>query len=230
MPLRLSIADKLLIAAFEIEESGRYQFSAEDLVVSAWKKFPDAFGLQGFLDGEGRPIYPNSNRVYAEIMGSKPLRKRGLLQKVGNKMYRLTEAGRNRAMCIANSSAAELPEKWALAREKVDHIRRLFESKAAQKFRAGCLEEISFFDACGFWGISPRSGAKDLWSRFAHVESVLDAAKKTLGSRRGVSSKHGGIPYTAEDIENLCGIHEILRKKFEKDIEFIKSRTDERKL
>ena len=230
MPLRLSIADKLLIAAFEIEESGSGQFSAEDLVVSAWKKFPDAFGLQGYLDSEGRPIYPNSNRVYAEIMGSKPLRKQGLFQKVGNKMYRLTEAGRNRARLVANSKEHGAPEKWALAREKVDQIRRLFESKTAQKFRAGELEDISFFDACGFWGISSRSGAKDLWSRFADIESIIEEAKKALGSRHSVSSKHGSVPYTAEDIENLCRMHKILQQRFEKDIELIEKRKDERKI
>jgi len=194
----LSIADKLLIAAREIEESGKKEFSAEDLVVSAWKKFPDAFGLQGYLDSEGKAIYPNSNRVYAEIMGSKPLRKQGLLQKVGNKMYKLTEAGRVRAGSAANLPSDKSPKKWSLARERVAQIKRLFESKTAQKMRLGELKEVSFFDACGFWGISPRSGAKDLSSRFAHIEAVLDAAKKTLGSRSAVSSEHGGcLLYTS---------------------------------
>ena len=99
---KLSIADKLLIAALDIEKAGKKEFSAEDLVVSAWKKFPDAFGLQGYLDENGKSIYPNSNRVYAEIMGSKPLRKRGLFQKVGNKMYKLTEAGHPYAKSVSD--------------------------------------------------------------------------------------------------------------------------------
>lgn len=226
---QLSIADKLLIAALEIEKSGKGEFSAEDLVVSAWKKFPDAFGLQGYSDEQGKAIYPDSNRVYAEIMGSKPLRKQGLIQKVGNKMYRLTEAGRIRGSSVADLRTDRSPEKWSLAREKVDQIRHLFDSKAAQKMRSGNLEEVSFFDACGFWGISPRSGAKDLWSRFAHIEAVLDAGKRALGSRGVVSSKHGTAPYSEEDLKNLCRLHEILQEKFAKDIEFIKNRTDERK-
>ena len=226
---KLSIADKLLIAALEIEKSGKREFSAEDLVVSAWKKFPDAFGLQGYLDEHGKAIYPNSNRVYAEIMGSKPLRKRGLFQKVGNKMYKLTEAGLRHAKSISDLPSEQFQEKWSLAREKVEKIRRLFESKASQKIRSGRTEEVSFFDACGFWGISPRSGAKDLWSRFAHIEAVLDEAEKALGPRSAVSSIHGAIPYTAEDFKKLRSIHENLKEKFAKDIEVIENRTDERR-
>lgn len=229
MVSRLSIADKLLIAALEIEKSGKREFSAEDLVVSAWKKFPDAFGLQGYLDEQGKAIYPNSNRVYAEIMGSKPLRKQGLFQKVGNKIYKLTEAGLSRAKSISNLSSEKSPEKWSLAREKVEQIRRLFESKVSQKIRSGHAKEVSFFDACGFWGISPRSGAKDLWSRFAHIEAVLDEAEKALGPRSAVSSIHGAIPYTAEDFKKLRSIHETLQEKFAKDIEVIEIRTDERR-
>lgn len=229
MVSKLSIVDKLLIAALEIEKSGKDKFSAEDLVVFSWRKFPDAFGLQGYLDEHGNAMYPNSNRVYAEIMGSKPLRKQGLLQKVGNKMYRLTEAGRVRAGSITNMPHDKAPEKWLLAREKIEQIRHLFESKAAQKMRSGNMEDISFFDACGFWGISARSSAKELWSRFAHLEAVLDTAQEALGSRSVVNSKHGAIPYTAKDLKGLHDLHESLEEKFAKEIEIIKKRRDERK-
>ena len=229
MNFKLSIADKLLIAAQAIENSGKKHFSAEDLVVSAWKIFPNAFGLQGYLDNDGRAIYPNSNRVYAEIMGSKPLRKRGLIQKCGNKMYKLTEAGRNHARSLANFPLKKSTEKLALAREKIELIRRLFESKVAQKFRSGNFDETSFFDACGFWSISPRSGAKDLYSRFADIESVLDTALKALGNKCMASSIHGRTPYTIDDIKSLYQIHQMLQEKFTEDVELIKQRYDERK-
>lgn len=225
----LNIADKLLISSLEIESSGKKQFSAEDLVVSAWKLFPNAFGLKGYLDSEGMTIYPDSNRVYAEIMGSKPLRKRGFLQKVGNKMYCLTEAGRIRAMSVSGTREDVDLEKFSLARENVDYLRRLFESKACQKARLGNLEDVSFFDACGFWGISPGSGAKELWSKFARLEAVLNAAKGALGKRSMASSKHGAVPYTIEDINGLFLLHESLQKKFTEDIETINKRNDERK-
>jgi len=226
---KLTIAHKLLIAAMELERHGKTSFSAEDLVVSAWQKFPDAFGLRGYLDDKKRPIYPDSNRVYAEIMGSKPLRKSGLMRRVGNKMYALTEAGRLLAEEMISGPTVDSSDRWAMGREKAEQVLHLFESKAAQKYRSGNLEEITFFDACGFWGISPRSSAKDLWSRFAEIEAVLSNAGEALSSHNGGSSRHGGEAIRAEDILSLQKLHAYLQAKFEMDIDCIKKRKDERK-
>src|SRR2546422_184533 len=101
----LTVPEKLLLAASELEEKGLRPFSAEDLVVSAWRKFPDTFGLAGHRGENGQPAYPDSNRVFAEIMGSKPIRKRGMLEKVGSKMYQVTEAGREHAEHLLNRRA-----------------------------------------------------------------------------------------------------------------------------
>jgi len=224
----ISIADKLLISALSVEETKK-RFSAEDLVVAAWKHFPRDFGLQGYLDNSGNPIYPNSNRVYAEIMGSKPLRKQGLLRKVGNKMYELTEVGRSKAQQISSVQINGSSSKWALARETVEQVIKLFESKTVQKYRSGNLDQISFFDACGFWGLTPRSNAKELWSQFAEIESVIDSVDNALGPDDIASQKHGSIPYSKEDINVLHSVHRTLQEKFCNEIELIKKRTDERK-
>jgi hypothetical protein len=224
----LSIQDKLLVAAFALEGKDRKRFSAEDLVVMAWKKYPEAFGLAGYTDKDGCPIYPNSNRVYAEIMGSKPLRKNGWLRKVGSKMYALTEAGRAKARSVSEIPATKGAEKWALAREKIEFIRRLFVSRAATKFRNGEREEISFFDACGFWGISAGSSAKDLWSRFAEIETILCKAEATFSSRDTVRVKHGSEIFAAGDVRALRETHAFLQDRFKSEINHIKTRTDER--
>jgi len=226
----LSIPDKVLVAALEIEKMGKDQFSAEDLVVSAWRRFPDAFGLKGHFDENGNLKYPDSNRVYAEIMGSKALRKLGFLQKVGPKTYKLTEAGRARALASMNTSSDEAPKKWGLGREISDYIRRLFECKAAQKMREGNVNDISFFDACGFWGISPRSGAKDLWNRFTKVETTLGIARDSFGSKTAVTAKHGAIPYTDKDIQALLDLHKLLQERFAEELKVINGRYDERKI
>jgi hypothetical protein len=224
----LSIQDKLLTAALALEAEGRQRFSAEDLVVMAWRRYPEAFGLAGYADAGGRPLYPNSNRVYAEIMGSKPIRKNGWLRKVGSKMYQLTEAGRAQARSIAGVPAAGGAEKWAIAREQVSFIRRLFESRAATKFRAGQKEDISFFDACGFWGISAASNAKDLWGRFAEIETILAAADESLSSRDTVRLKHGAEEFAAGDVKMLEQAHAFLQDRYKSEVDHIRSRTDER--
>lgn len=225
----LSIQDKVLISALAIEEGGKERFSAEDLVVMAWKKFPEAFGLAGYVDKTGSPLYPNSNRIYAEIMGSKPLRKNGLIRKVGSKMYQLTELGRLRAESLGVIKTKNSVEKWALAREHIEFIKRLFDSKAAKKYRENKKEDISFFDACGFWGISAASNAKDLWSRFAEIENILMIAGKSIFGKNSVQFKHGGDEFSSNDLKSLAEIHTFLQEKFQGEIEHIKKRIDERK-
>jgi len=226
----LSIADKLLVAALSLERSGKQRFSAEDLVVAAWQSFPDAFGLNGHVDENGKPMYPNSNRVYAEIMGTKPVRKQGFLRKVGSKLYCLTEAGRSKASTIGEGDVQpeSAAQKWSLNRQKQVLIRRLMESKPAVKARAGGSDELSFYDACSFWGISPRTTAKDLSSRFADLEAILNEAVKSLTSHGSASSRHGGVQYAASDVESLLTLHESLKAKFANDLEYIKRRIHDR--
>src|SRR5688572_269261 len=100
----LSAEQKLLLAAAALQAE-KATFTAEELVVSAWTMYPDTFGLQGF-----ESKHPDSNRILWRIMGKKGLRTSGWLQKVREKTYRLTEAGK--------IAAGELKAAGAKAKEK----------------------------------------------------------------------------------------------------------------
>jgi len=176
----LSIYEKLLLAAYDLEENGQSPFSAEDLVVSAWKKFPDAFGLAGYRGDDGRLLYPDSNRVYAEIMGSKPIRKKGLLVKVGKKLYKLTESGRIYANEILRKFSPSHIEKAGLSRKVEQELKRLFESKACLKFKNNRLDDITFYDACVFWRISPMSSAIEFEGNISNFMRVIKSAMKAI--------------------------------------------------
>ncbi len=225
----LSITEKLLISAFYIEESGKLPFSAEDLVVTAWEKFPDSFGLAGYRDDSGRLSYPDSNRVFAEIMGSKPIRKRGFLKKVGTKMYKLTEGGREHARLLVGRKDRPSTEKAGLSRDIEQQLKRLFEMKATDKIIRGHLEEITFYDACVFWGISPRSSSIELEGKIANFREVLQAAKKVFDGGK-ICFEHGGRVYSSEDLEILQRTHEYLLSRFTPELEVIRNRIDERKV
>jgi hypothetical protein len=223
----LTVPDKLLLAAYELEGGGTRPFSAEDLVVSAWRKFPDTFGLAGYRGDDGKISYPDSNRVFAEIMGSKPIRKRGLLAKVGSKMYQLTEAGRDYARLLLARSDGALTEKAALARETEQEIKRLFASRAVEKIKNNRAEELTFYDACDFWRISPRSSAIELEGRLANFERVVDSARKVVASKPA-RFEHTGPTFGAADLDVLLNVHTELKQRFEEEFRIIRKRTDER--
>lgn len=216
-----TVAEKLVLAAAEIESSGKSPFTAEDLVVSAWTMFPDAFGLKGYE-------HPDSNRVYAEIMGSKPIRKRGYLQKTGEKRYCLTDSGRQLASQLKGLATPREAEKAALAREVIDHIKSLLKSKAFTKHIKNSDADLTFLDACTFWSITPRSSAIQLDGKQADLEHNLELVLQ-LARKGPLTAEHGGRPFAEFEIEKLRETHQVLKGKFADDLILIRKRTDERK-
>jgi len=225
---RLKVFEELLLAAFGLTEEGRASFTAEDLVVAAWRKFPDTFGLKGYYDDGGRLIYPDSNRVFAEVMGQKPIRKKGYLEKVGNKKYQLTEAGKEHARFLGRRAGEPSAEKLSLSREISNELKRLFNSKSFFKFKNNMASELTFHDACNYWGISPRSTAIEFKGRIANLLNIIETSRQVIRNK-SVSFEHGGKYFTSEELSLLEKAHETLIEKFEADISVILSRNDERR-
>ncbi len=223
----LTVPQKLLVAAYELEERGRRPFSAEDLVVSAWRKFPDSFGLPGYRGPDGRLSYPDSNRVFAEIMGCKSVRRRGFLSKVGPKMYQLTEAGREEARGLSARVVGYPPEKAGLPRDMQLELQRLLRSKAVQKVRSSRSADLTFHDACAFWGISPWSSAIEFQGKTANFACVVEHARKVVENSRATFG-HRGQAFDTVDLQLLMRAHHELLNKFLDEIAVIKNRRDER--
>jgi hypothetical protein len=224
----LSVADKLVLAADDLGREGRTRFSAEDLVIAAWRKFPDVFGLSGYPDGKGQLAYPDSNRVFAEIMGSKPIRKKGFLAKVGNKMYQLTDAGREHARTLSRRSDEGPARKAGLARPTERELKRLLASRAVEKVKNNRVDDITFYDACAFWAISPMSSAIELEGRIANFEKIVETAQGALHGR-AASFDHGGTGFGADDLTRLLEVHRLLLQRFNAELAVIRQRGDERK-
>lgn len=84
----LTTLKKVLVAAATLDNE-KQTFTAEDIIVRAWKDFPESFGLRGYQEK-----HPDSNRVLAKLMGSLGLCGRGWLEQTDTKTYRMTPAGR----------------------------------------------------------------------------------------------------------------------------------------
>jgi len=218
----LTKAEKLLLAAADLEQRGVRPFSAEDLVIAAWRKYPDAFALQGY------PQHPDSNRIYAEIMGSKPLRRHGWIVKTGEKRYQLSNAGRLASESLGWVGDSREGSRADLRREQKLLLGKLLSSRAVQKARADNVGAIIFPDACAFWDISPRSVAKTLQARLESVEAVLAVAEEIIREKGALAFTHGGAPIGADDIQLMRDSHNLLLEKFAEELEVIRARNDER--
>lgn len=217
-----TVPEKIVLSANELDKE-KGTFTAEDLIVRCWEKFNDTFGLQGYASK-----FPDSNRVLTNIMGTKGVRGKGWLRKVGEKRYQLTEVGRQVANEIGESPSQRVLRGASLGRETIDILSRLVESRAMQKFRL--RQELSFGDLCTFWNVSARSNAYQLNVAMKESEAAIEAGEAYLVENGGDSQAIAGtsLPITKSDLSLARALAEELKKTFGKELSVIRERSDER--
>lgn len=226
---RLTVPEKLLLAALEARKDSA-TFTAEELVVAAWRLYPDTFGLSGYADQ-----YPDSNRVLTNIMGTKGMRGKGWLRKVGEKQYRLTSAGLNDGEILlarSGTEAGRMPSDYLRAeldRNTLTSLDRLVSTLAARKIIKDVEEELTFRDACGFWDITARSNANTLNAKLADVTILLERTLKLLAAKEGSEGlKLPSRNITLSELYSLLRLHKEMQEMFKPELDVIRRRTDER--
>lgn len=153
-------------------------FGIEALVVKAWRDNPGVFSL-------GDYPYPDSNKVKVLICGKRGLVAKGELIKVAPNTYR----------AVPNSKDRRPPEEYLA-------LYSLMETEAWKLYESGKRGEITFLQACEFWGCRPK--LIDL----RPIEKVL--ADLSAGFKREISF--------------LQSLHEWLKEKFHKQIQILQKR------
>jgi hypothetical protein len=216
-----TVPEKILLAAFQLEEQGQSPFSAEALIVAAWQKYPRTFGLKGYDDQ-----YPDSNKVLASIMGEKGLARRGWLIKMGQKLYSLSHDGRRAVRRLLQGDGPEIvksnrPVKLSKEHDKL--LQGLFVTTAYDKVREGRQHEMTFADACRFWNITDNLPAEVLDARLDHLRAVLAEMERQIGA--GSADLSDGHNISGEDIAQLCDIHNQLTQRFSRHLTLLRNRT-----
>jgi hypothetical protein len=217
-----TVPEKILLAAFQLEEQGQSPFSAEALIVAVWQKYPRTFGLKGYDEQ-----YPDSNKVLASIMGEKGLTRRGWLSKPGQKLYALTHDGRRVVRRLLHGD--DQPESIRkdrpvrLSKEHDKLLQGLFVTSAYDKFREGRQHEMTFADACRFWSITENLSAEALDGRLDHVRAALADIERQVGL--GSANLSDGHSITLDDVGQLGDIHNQLLQRFIRHLTLLRNRT-----
>jgi hypothetical protein len=223
LPKHMSLDEEVLLAAAYCDSNSQHTFTAEELAIEAWRKFPDSFSMEGHAE------YPDSNRVYTKLMGKKGLVGRGWLVKVSEKRYQLSEAGRITAKALGDPAVSSIGLRAVLSRDQKRILEKLFSSRVFLKLKGGQSEDIGFHDACSFWDISPRSNASILRARLTTVEAIIDIAEKAISEQGELSLIQGGSIIGTSEIELLKRAHYTTLNKFQNDLDVIRKRQDERR-
>jgi hypothetical protein len=213
-----TVPEKILLAAYELEEQGQSPFSAEQLIVASWQKFPRTFGLKGYADQ-----YPDSNKVLASIMGAKGLASKGWLMKMGQKLYALTREGRNSVLrLMADGDTPARVEPIRITREQEKSLLGLLNSAAVQKFQEGRKGELAFPDASRFWGITENLHGAALDAKLSATTSLLAEIDRIVAKGDAVLTTGQNI--STADVNLLTEVHNHMREKFSRLLTLIRTR------
>src|SRR5438876_4033251 len=147
----LGLKQQILLAAFDLTEGDLTRtFTAEELLVHAWKNDKQAWGLRGFEES-----HPDSSKLFKELdahAGKQGITGEGLLEKVHRRVFRLTPTG------LAQASA--LRPSDTIARDKADRqleqaVKRIIEHPVLREWLKDPTRPKYFREAGHFWGIAP---------------------------------------------------------------------------
>jgi hypothetical protein len=214
-----TVPEKILLAADHLDKGGQSPFSAEALTVASWQKFPKTFGLKGYSE-----LYPDNNKVLAAIMGEKGLARRGWLVKMGQKLYALTREGRHiiRKVTLPEEELESDGSLQRLNRDQEKFVQGLLDSSAVQKFEENRKADLTFADACRFWGITDNTRGEALDSRLGHLQRQLAELDRVLADNDAELSSSRIL--TAGEIRNLTNIHRHMEDRFDRHLNLLRSR------
>jgi hypothetical protein len=215
-----TVPEKILVAAESLDKQGQSPFSAEALIVASWEKFPRTFGLKGFADR-----HPDSNKILSSIMGEKGLVRRGWLVKLGQKMYGISRDGRTvvRRIMLQEDEPLPAPSLVKLSRDQDKFLQHLLETSAYQKFEENRKTELTFADACRFWGITENMKGDALDERMSHFHNQLGELDRVFADSDTTLTTDRHVD--AGEVRVLTNIHRYMEDRFDRHLNLLKSRS-----
>jgi len=170
-----------MLAIYDLSGGKKTNLKFEDIVVSAFEKFPEDFHLRGY------PSYPDSGDLV-----HKPLydfRKKGYLE-ANNKVFCFTERGLVFAEQLAGLAKGKtVKSDGRLSRFAETEISRIEKSEGFILYASNRKEKITETDFYGYLSVTPRTPHNDFIGRLETMEGAIKelAEQKNLsGSRKAV--------------------------------------------
>ena len=213
----LGLRDQVLLAALACSGGNcENTFTAEDLLVRAWKNDKPAWGLRGY-----EQQYPDADKIHKEIDGrglaNKGILALGFVERAENRVYRLTASG----LAVASRLRPADPVARERAGRKLEQeIRQILEHPGFHLWLQNPALPRHFRDAGHFWGIAPGMPPRTVEDRVSFIERTLAAASEFLAgsSLDEVAEHRGRILFQRADIERARQFHDTLKSRFSRDL------------
>lgn len=157
--------EKILQAIYEVARGTTKACAYEDIVVQAWKLWPEEFGLRGYVQK-----YPDSSDLHKPLYG--PLKRDGLVRSA-NKKFALTPTGLEIASRL-RSGVSPQASRGRLTRSQVQEIQRLINHAAIGL--ADTPDDLLDTDLYEFYTVTVRTSPAQFAGRVKTVDDAIDAA------------------------------------------------------
>lgn len=167
----LSVGDKILAAMYELSQGSTKPLKYEDIVVAAWKKFPQDFSLRGHE-------YPDSSDIHKPLYG--PLKSKGFIR-TANKFFSLTEHGLTYIENLLQSTSGAKSAKTQaerLGRDEQAEVEKLLQSDAFKLYESGEKDKVLDSDIYAFYGVTVRTGKNEFTGRISVIASAIENARR----------------------------------------------------
>jgi hypothetical protein len=184
--------EKILQAIYEVAEHTTKACAYEDIVVKAWKMWPEEFGLRGYVND-----YPDSSDLHKPLYG--PLKRDGLVRSA-NKKFSLTPTGLEMAERLRNGPDVAAG-RGRLTRPQAQEIQRMSNHAAVEL--AETPDDLLDTDLYEFYTVTVRTAPAEFKGRITTVDAAIDAALK-----------HKDPSIEPETVIAVAKARDALREKF----------------
>jgi hypothetical protein len=218
---RTGLRQQVLLAALDCSGGDLNQvFTAEDLLLAAWKRDPVAWGLRGH-----EKEHPDSERIYVELDRASVrgrnvrggLAGLGLFEKVRQRTYRLTASGLAAASEVAGAHPAM---RGKAERTLADAISAILNHPVFNEWMKNPAMPKHFRDAGHFWGIAPGTPPRVIRTRITEVDNMLEKALSMLdeSGADAIAARHGKVLFDRADVTRAQEFQATLKDRFSKDL------------
>lgn len=169
---KLGLADMVLLAIYRTSRGTNKRVPFEEIVLQAWKDFPNQFSLQN------HPEYPDSAVVYQQLYAV--LTAKRWIVSLRKKVVRLTEKGIERAQIIAENPATQSARiaivPGHLNRDEQEFIDYAFRSRAFRTWKASGGDSLIDYDARVFLQFSTGTPLRERKRRLANATEAIEKA------------------------------------------------------
>jgi len=190
----LTKPQKILAVIFDLCGGEQKALQYEDIVVAAFKRYPEDFQLRGY------PQYPDSSDIHKPLY---EMKSQGLVRSA-NKTFELTQRGLEVASKLVHARAED---KDRLTKQEENEINRILNSAAFRLFHESRKESILDTDFYEYLGITVRTSRADCYGRLNNVEHAVAAQATKRADHLSPA---------------LRSLHEFLVSKFKSDIDLRK--------